>query len=846
MELGFQPLHRKRLNNNAKKGKLYQIMIEKDAEFKPNQYNNLFDSLHSLYSSTKPWEWLTFEFHGTTKGISIYMWGSPKVTQEFLQSNINSIHPYADVYEVKADSKHKDPSISNKDYAVHFLEKSPYNFACGRLQLEFHYMFNLLQSTGERIGADMMASMCASMQNLADTEEVAIQFTLRPIDMAQSSILSSQYEIYQKTGRRPPKLHLPYSDYQGYLSTSQALLESLKYAILGTAGSKDVSSTVSSIRKKVEEGCFYDTNIRVIVYHPNFSKAKSRLDTVASAFAPATDKNRFRMYRNYQELTKPKWNKIFNPKGITKFLNEYAGRKIPTYPTENYLSPSELATVLHFPSKNVPNINRQKAKKLAVPDGIFQYNSVKEAWEDNAIVFGVSNYRGKIKFLAFKDIKMLMQHLYCIGGTGSGKSYWLSFLALQLVKHCGFTFFDVKGDVADEILARIPRSEWHRVHYIDLQDMVHFMPLNLLQQEGMSVYNLATMIVSVFIKLNSEGSIKEHSQSILRRALIAVISTNPEGSILEVYRMFNDEDYLDWTIEQMENGTDYPDVLSYWQNYKGMKIKARQSECSAILNKLEIITQNELPRYTLCQKENVLNWRKLMDEKSIIIVNYAMDKNEKEIIAFFGTLFTAFISKAVFSRGDIRPEDRVPHMLFLDEFEMFVQQQADMQRFLELSRSYGLGLILAHQSVEQIPDNLMGMISDNTFTQISLLIGDKSSSKIKKMFPGVDEEDLTSMLQYTGYARLKKLNPMPFTFESLDMNDYFRSDGLQSVSQFKDSYKRRFYKQMKDIRGDIQERYEMMQKNQITEDPIVKVKKGKASGKISRKGEKESLLITQG
>jgi hypothetical protein len=824
IKTAMYPMHRKRLDKSAEGGKLYQIFVEKDCEFKPSQYNNLFDSLYTIYNTKSPYSWLTFEFRGTQAGISLYAWLSADITQEFLQSNINSVHPSAEVVLVNDYTKlHRFKTTST---------------SCGLLELDSHYLFNLLQSDGERGGADMIASLCASMQNLDDSEEVWVQYTLRPIHYRALSIATGHYEIYKKTGKRPSKLHQPYAKYTGILESPKALAGAVKYTIMGSSGTKEHNTSLSSIQRKLEAGVYFDLEIRLVATHPSFEKSRARLSTVISAFAPATDKNRFRPYTNirekYKQTTKHPWLKMFNTTQVTKFLQDYATRKINVYPVENYVTPAELATLLHFPSKNIPSVIRLRAKKMPVPDGISQYNTIKEAWDDNAIVFGVSNFRGRRKYLAFKDIKMLMQHLYCIGGTGSGKSYWLSFLALQAVRHCGLTFFDVKGDVADDFMAHLPKSEWHRVHYIDLQDLVMFLPLNFLRQENMSVYNLATMIVSVFLKLNSEGSIKEHSQSILRRALIAVISTNTEGSILEVYRMFTDEEYLDWTLAIMRKHTDFPDVLAYWNSYKGMKVKARQMEAKAILNKLEIITQNELPRYSMCQRENLYNWRELMDSKSIIIINFAQDKNEKEIITFFGTLFTAFISRATFSRGDIPVDERVPHILILDEFEMFIDQDEDMKKFLEMARSYGLGLVLSHQSVEQIPASLMGMIEDNTFTQISLLIGTSSAPKIKHMLPGVSEEDLTSMVQYTGYGRFKKIHPNPFTFDSLDMNDYFITTKASEVTRWKNDYKKAHYKHINTIKGDIQERYGLTEKNQITDEDSASVRTGRATGKIRR------------
>ena len=813
--------HRKQLNRSSKGGKLYQIFVEKDAEFKPSQYNNFYDSLYTIYDENNPFKWSSIEFHGSSGGISLYAWLSQGISREFLQSNINSIHQSAEIDEAE------------RDYA-NFRSKQR-TFRCATVELDGHYLFNLLQSDGERMGADMIASLCASMQNLDDTEEVAVQFLLRPVHGKAMVIANTHYEMYKRFGRRPKRLRYPYAKFNPYLEVPKAMVGAVKHAMVGSAVASEVHSSTTSIQKKLEAGVYFDLLIRIVVAHPVRAKADARMSTVLSAFAPATDKNRLRAYTNYEDKTS---FKIFHRKDIQKFLAHYRTRRVHTYPIENYVTPPELATLLHFPDKNIPGVKRLRAKKLPVPEGIIQYNSVEEAWKDNAIVFGKSNFRGRLKYLAFKDIRMLMQHLYCIGGTGSGKSYLLSFMALQVIRHAGLTFFDVKGDVIDDLMRHIPKSEWHRIVYIDLHDSEYFIPFNILRQPNMSIYNLATMIVSTFVKVFSEGSIKEHSQNVLRQALIAVISTDPEGSLLEVYRMFTDEAYLDTTIERMEAETEFPDVLTYWRDsFKQMKPSARKSECGAILNKLQTITQQERPRYTLCQKGNALNWRQLMDEKKIILVNLSMGQNEDEILNFFGTLFTNFISKATFSRDDTNRDDREPHFFILDEFERFVHQEADMSKFLEMARSYGLGLGLAHQSTKQLNEKMLGMIEDNTFTQISMLIGTKSSERIKKMFPGVSEDDLTSMEKWTGYGRFKNLSPNPFTFDGLDMTEWFPSVSWDDIAKWKKDYKRIHYKHIHKVKVDIDARYRLVEANKITDEDTPSVKKGKGNGRITRKVE---------
>lgn len=169
------PVSRARLNKSSEGGKLYQIYIEKDAQFKPSQYNNFFDSLYSIYSEQDPYQWFSFEFHGTKGGIALYSWLSGGISKEFIQSNINSIHQAAEVTAIEDIGKKGVP-----DYAD--FKRIKYQAAkCAVLELDSHYLFNTIQSDGERVGADMMASLCASMQNLDDNEEVAVQFLIRPV-----------------------------------------------------------------------------------------------------------------------------------------------------------------------------------------------------------------------------------------------------------------------------------------------------------------------------------------------------------------------------------------------------------------------------------------------------------------------------------------------------------------------------------------------------------------------------------------------------------------------------------------------------------------------------------------
>jgi hypothetical protein len=128
----------------------------------------------------------------------------------------------------------------------------------------------------------------------------------------------------------------------------------------------------------------------------------------------------------------------------------------------------------------------------------------------------------------------------------------------------------------------------------------------------------------------------------------------------------------------------------------------------------------------------------------------------------------------------------------------------------------------------------MGMIEDNTFTQIGLLMGNNSARKIKDMFPGTSEQDLSSMVNHTGYGRFKKIHPAPFTFDCPSMDEYFKTLGLPKAQEWKTRYKATRYKSMDTIKDDILERYGLTQKNKLTEEDSASVRTGRATGRIKR------------
>lgn len=96
-----------------------------------------------------------------------------------------------------------------------------------------------------------------------------------------------------------------------------------------------------------------------------------------------------------------------------------------------------------------------------------------------------------------------MRHHYCIGKSGTGKSVFLQTIARQDVWNGdGICLIDPHGDLAEDMLAYIPKERAKDVVYFDAGDEERPMGLNMFEinilDEADRVVNDAT---EIFIKM---------------------------------------------------------------------------------------------------------------------------------------------------------------------------------------------------------------------------------------------------------------------------------------------------------------------------------------------------------
>jgi DNA helicase HerA-like ATPase len=129
-----------------------------------------------------------------------------------------------------------------------------------------------------------------------------------------------------------------------------------------------------------------------------------------------------------------------------------------------------------------------------------------------------------------------------IGATGSGKSTLIADLALGVLDaEAGATVIDPHGDLATDILERVPARHAGRVHVLRLADREHPRGFNFLER---ATPDQGQLVSSEFVQLIHDlwpeftGPKMQHY---LRHALLTLLSDPAPQTILELIRVLTDD-----------------------------------------------------------------------------------------------------------------------------------------------------------------------------------------------------------------------------------------------------------------------------------------------------------------
>ena len=134
---------------------------------------------------------------------------------------------------------------------------------------------------------------------------------------------------------------------------------------------------------------------------------------------------------------------------------------------------------------------------------------------------------------------------------------------------------------------------------------------------------------------------------------------------------------------------------------------------------------------------------KLMDESGILLANLATGSIGEDASHLLGGLLLSALQLA----GSSRERGGASIIIYIDEFQHFVTDS--LSTMLAESRKFGLGLVLAHQYLAQLPDSLRDAVMGNVGSVFLFRLGAQDAKVLAPEFePVFSAHDLQQIGQY--------------------------------------------------------------------------------------------------
>jgi hypothetical protein len=310
-------------------------------------------------------------------------------------------------------------------------------------------------------------------------------------------------------------------------------------------------------------------------------------------------------------------------------------------------------------------------------------------------------------------------HLYVIGATGTGKTKFLEFLIRQDIdKGNGFGVIDPHGDLIEDIKGFLAcrydelkdeKEISERVILVDPSDPAFTATFNPLEKlPNVSVAEQAGELVSSFRKIWSD-SWGPRMEDLMRNSLIVLGEAGLTLSELPYF--LTERAFREQAVQRVE----HPIARQYFQRFNALTDRGQLPIIEPVMNKINAFLADHRIRQMFSFPESSFNLREIIDHKKILLIK--LDKGKlKDSADLLGSLLMAKIQLAAFSRSDILQSRRTPFYLYIDEFQNFASDS--FMVVLSEARKYGLSLIMAHQTLAQIAEELRSLILGNTGIQV--------------------------------------------------------------------------------------------------------------------------------
>ena len=410
----------------------------------------------------------------------------------------------------------------------------------------------------------------------------------------------------------------------------------------------------------------------------------------------------------------------------------------------------ELATLAHFPAHGVQSAHQFKQSHS-------QTAPAPTDMPDTGTLLGINRHRNVEKEIYISDEDRL-RHFYIIGQTGTGKTTLMKNMIVQdILRGDGVCMIDPHGTDIEDVLGAVPPKRADDVIYFDPSNLDNVVGLNMLEYD----YNkpeqktfVVNELFSIFQKLYGANpeSMGPMFEQYFRNATMLVMEDPESGNtLMDIGRVLSDASYRRAKLRKATN----PVVVQFWKEIAGKAggEAALENIVPYIVSKFDVFTANDYMRPIIGQQHSAFDFRQVMDEKKILLVNLAKGRLGEINANLIGMIFVGKILMAALSRVDDPTRSFPPFYLHMDEFQNVSTNS--ISAILSEARKYKLGLTIAHQFIAQLQPDIKDAVFGNVGSMAAFRVGPDDAQFLEAQYaPTFTANDLMNVPNRNAFVRV--------------------------------------------------------------------------------------------
>jgi len=297
----------------------------------------------------------------------------------------------------------------------------------------------------------------------------------------------------------------------------------------------------------------------------------------------------------------------------------------------------------------------------------------------------------------------------------------------------------------------LPRSRTNDVIYLNPQTHAdRVLGLNLLEiTEPRHKTLVVSSLISIFKNIWPDAW-GPRSEFILSNAAFALMAQRKAGTLVALQRLLTDATYRKELAARVAD----PAVRWFFDLYDWQWTRSFREEATApLLNKVNKFVASPLLRPVLGQHTSSFDFRRLLDDRQILICDLSKGNLGADITSLIGSIVVTKLALPALSRQDTPEEQRAPHYLYADEVQTFMYG-IDLPTILAESRKYRLALIMATQALSLLPTTTQAAVLGNCATIAAFRVSGLDAEILEQEFAAaLPARELQNLDDYALYLR---------------------------------------------------------------------------------------------